>query len=107
MMFRDNQYNRCPCGMPEDGAEQGCNCCPLPCQGPTGPRGPMGPMGPQGCPGAQGPTGPQGPAGADGKSAYEYAVEAGYTGDEAALAAALANLGDIDAVLDAINGEAV
>ena len=57
MMFRDNQYNRCPCGMPEDGAEQGCNCCPLPCQGPTGPRGPMGPMGPQGCPGAQGPTG--------------------------------------------------
>lgn len=37
MMFRDNQYNRCPCGMPEDGAEQGCNCCPLPCQGPTGP----------------------------------------------------------------------
>ena len=57
--------------------------------------------------GPAGPQGPQGPAGADGKSAYEYAVEAGYTGDEAALAAALANLGDIDAVLDAINGEAV
>ena len=66
MMFRDNQYNRCPCGMPEDGAEQGCNCCPLPCLGPTGPRGPMGPMGPQGCPGAQGPTGPQGPRGVTG-----------------------------------------
>ena len=65
-MFRDNQYNRCPCGMPEDGAEQGCNCCPLPCLGPTGPRGPMGPMGPQGCPGAQGPTGPQGPRGVTG-----------------------------------------
>ena len=72
-----------------------------------GPAGPQGPQGPQGPPGEPGQTGPQGPAGADGKSAYEYAVEAGYTGDEAALAAALANLGDIDAVLDAINGEAV
>ena len=88
-------------------------------QGPAGPQGPHGPQGPQGekgepgetgpqgPPGEPGQTGPQGPAGADGKSAYEYAVEAGYTGDEAALAAALANLGDIDAVLDAINGEAV
>lgn len=88
-------------------------------QGPAGPQGTQGPQGPQGEkgePGETGPqgpqgepgqTGPQGPAGADGKSAYEYAVEAGYTGDEAALAAALANLGDIDAVLDAINGEAV
>ena len=85
-------------------------------QGPAGPQGPQGPQGekgepgetgPQGPPGEPGQTGPQGPAGADGKSAYEYAVEAGYTGDEAALAAALANLGDIDAVLDAINGEAV
>ena len=82
-------------------------------QGPAGPQGPQGEKGepgetgPQGPPGEPGQTGPQGPAGADGKSAYEYAVEAGYTGDEAALAAALANLGDIDAVLDAINGEAV
>ena len=46
MMFRDNQYNRCPCGMPEDGAEQGCNCCPAPARGRRGPAGPMGPMGP-------------------------------------------------------------
>ena len=82
-------------------------------RGDTGPRGPQGEKGepggtgPQGPQGERGEPGPQGPAGADGKSAYEYAVEAGYTGDEAALAAALANLGDIDAVLDAINGEAV
>ena len=76
-------------------------------QGPQGEKGEPGETGPQGPPGEPGQTGPQGPAGADGKSAYEYAVEAGYTGDEAALAAALANLGDIDAVLDAINGEAV
>ena len=76
-------------------------------QGPQGEKGEPGETGPQGPPGEPGQTGPQGPAGADGKSAYEYAVEAGYTGDEAALAAALANLGGIDAVLDAINGEAV
>ena len=93
----------------DNGSIQG----PAGSQGPQGPQGPQGEKGepgetgPQGPPGEPGQTGPQGPAGADGKSAYEYAVEAGYTGDEAALAAALANLGDIDAVLDAINGEAV
>lgn len=35
-------------------------------------------------------TGPQGPAGADGKSAYAYAVDGGYTGTEAEFAAKLA-----------------
>ena len=40
--------------------------------------------------GSQGETGPQGPAGADGKSAYQYAVEGGYTGTETEFAAKLA-----------------
>lgn len=66
--------------------------------GVDGAQGPAGPQGPQGAPGVQGETGPQGergpagpegPAGQDGtdgqdgapgKSAYEIAVEAGYTG---------------------------
>ena len=78
--------------------------------GPTGPQGPMGPTGPQGVQGIQGvpglngqtgaigPTGPQGPTGGTGgtgpkgdtgatgaqgtvgKSAYEIAVDNGFTG---------------------------
>ena len=77
-------------------------------QGPQGERGPagadgaIGPQGPQGAkgdPGEKGDTGPQGPqgpkgdtgsAGADGKSAYAYAVEGGYTGTEAEFTAKLA-----------------
>lgn len=54
--------------------------------GPEGPQGPVGPAGPQGPAGEQGPQGepgPQGPAGeGGGKSAYEYAVDGGYTGTE-------------------------
>lgn len=46
-----------------------------------------GPIGPIGVTGA---TGPEGPAGSDGKSAYQYAVEGGYTGTEEAFAAKLA-----------------
>ena len=46
-------------------------------QGPTGATGPEGPIGPTG---PQGPTGPTGDPGAPGKSAYELAVEKGYTG---------------------------
>jgi hypothetical protein len=38
--------------------------------------------------------GPQGSAGANGKSAYQAAVEAGYTGTEEQLSAALAALQD-------------
>ena len=45
-------------------------------QGPTGPQGIQGAQGPQGVQGVQGP------AGADGRSAFQSAVEAGYTGDE-------------------------
>ena len=40
--------------------------------------------------GPQGIQGVQGPAGADGKSAYQYAVDGGYTGTEAEFAAKLA-----------------
>lgn len=70
--------------------------------GATGPKGDTGATGPQGPQGIQGETGPQGPkgdtgaegaagpAGADGKSAYAYAVEGGYTGTEAEFAAKLA-----------------
>ena len=72
--------------------------------GPTGPTGPkgdqgergatgeVGPTGPTGVTGATGPTGPQGSAGANGKSAYQAAVDAGYTGTEEQLSAALAAL---------------
>ena len=49
--------------------------------GPQGPKGDTGPAGPDGTPGA---------AGADGKSAYQYAVEGGYTGIEAEFSAKLA-----------------
>lgn len=54
--------------------------------GAPGPQGPAGPVGPAG------PQGPQGPAG-EGKNAYQYAVEGGYTGTEAEFKAWLANGG--------------
>ena len=67
--------------------------------GPTGPAGPKGdtgetgPAGPKGDTGEAGPAGPKGdtgPTGADGKSAYQYAQEGGYTGTEEAFAEKLA-----------------
>lgn len=78
-------------------------------QGETGPQGPIGAAGPKGDTGERGPQGPKGdpftysdftqeqlaslkgdkgekgdtgPSGADGKSAYQYAVDGGYTGTE-------------------------
>ena len=60
-----------------------------------GPEGPAGPKGDKGDTGAQGPVGPagangaQGAPGADGKTAYQYAVEGGYTGTEAQFQALL------------------
>ena len=51
--------------------------------GPTGPQGPQGETGPVGPQGEVGPQGPQGVAGVDGKSAYEIAVENGFSGSEA------------------------
>lgn len=64
--------------------------------GPAGATGATGPQGEQGIQGIQGPVGPQGEqgpagvAGADGKSAYQTAVEGGYSGTETAFNAALA-----------------
>lgn len=67
-------------------------------QGPKGDTGAQGPQGEQGIQGIQGvqgaigPEGPQGPAGikgTDGKSAYQTAVEAGYSGTETAFNTAL------------------
>lgn len=64
--------------------------------GPEGPQGVQGPQGEQGIQGEAGPTGPAGPkgdtgpTGADGKSAYQYAQDGGYTGTEEEFAAKLA-----------------
>lgn len=64
-----------------DAGERG----PIGPQGPRGEPGQQGLQGPKGADGLQGPIGPQGlqgERGQDGKSAYEIAVEKGYTGDE-------------------------
>lgn len=58
-------------------------------KGDTGEQGPQGIQGPQGVEGPEGPQGPAGVAGADGKSAYQTAVEGGYSGTETAFNAAL------------------
>ena len=75
--------------------------------GAPGPQGPQGIPGKDGANGADGKQGPVGPAGADGKSPYQVAVEGGWTGTEADFNAALANVGDIGALLDTINGEVI
>lgn len=59
-------------------------------QGPKGDTGYTGPAGPQGDTGPQGPKGDKGEKGADGKSAYQFAQEGGYTGTEEKFAAKLA-----------------
>lgn len=89
-------------------------------KGDTGPQGPQGEIGPKGDTGAQGPQGVQGPkgdtgnvgpqgpkgdtgaTGADGKSAYSYAQDGGYTGTEAEFAAKLAAEG-LDKALYVVN----
>ena len=62
--------------------------------GPQGPKGDTGPAGAKGTTGATGPQGPAGKDGAAGKSAYQQAVDAGYTGTEAAFYAALVSMKD-------------
>lgn len=52
--------------------------------------GPIGPVGDTGATGPAGPAGSDGQDGVDGKSAYQYAVEGGYTGTEEEFAAKLA-----------------
>lgn len=74
-------------------------------QGPTGATGPQGPKGDTGATGPVGPQGPQGEVGADGqpgtdgKSAYQYAQEGGYTGTETEFAEKLAQKTDIPSAL--------
>ena len=60
-------------------------------QGEQGPKGDTGPQGPQG---EQGPAGADGAPGADGKSAYQSAVDGGYTGTETEFNSMLAGAGD-------------
>ena len=86
--------------------------------GATGPEGPQGPKGdaftyadfteaqllalkgPKGDKGDTGATGQAGASGADGKSAYQYAMEGGYTGTETEFAAKLAeNIPAVDSTL--------
>lgn len=75
-----------PQGIPGETGPQGL-------QGPQGEKGDTGAQGPQGETGPTGPAGPKGdtgPTGADGKSAYQYAQEGGYTGTETEFAEKLA-----------------
>ncbi len=68
-------------GVPGEQGPQG----PKGDQGVPGEQGPQGPKGDQGDPGEQGPQGPkgdQGEPGQDGKTAYQSAVDGGYTGTE-------------------------
>ena len=60
-------------------------------KGEPGPQGPRGEQGPQGPKGETGEAGAQGVPGSDGKSAYEYAQSAGYTGTEEEFAEKLAS----------------
>lgn len=55
-----------------------------------GDKGDIGPTGPRGTQGPQGIKGDKGATGADGKSAYQYAMEGGYTGTETEFAEKLA-----------------
>ena len=50
---------------------------------------------------------PSGENGKDGKSAYQYAQDSGYTGTEEEFSILLASIGDINTLLDIINGEVV
>ncbi len=45
--------------------------------------------------------------GLPGKSAYQAAVDGGFTGSEQEFNQSLASIGDINTALDAINGEVV
>ncbi len=66
---------------------------PAGAQGPQGTQGPQGAQGVAGADGADGEAGSDGIDGADGKSAYDQALEGGYTGTEAEFTAALSSVG--------------
>lgn len=61
-------------------------------QGEKGDKGDKGDTGPQGPKGDPGPAGVDGVPGADGKTAYQYAQDGGYTGSEEEFAAELAEV---------------
>lgn len=75
--------------------------------GVQGPAGPVGAAGPQGPAGADGAPGAQGAQGADGKSAYQYAVDGGYTGTEAQFQALLNDIPNKQPKLTGTPGQAV
>ncbi|MDE7261314.1 MAG: collagen-like protein, partial [Oscillospiraceae bacterium] len=62
---------------------------PVGADGLQGEPGPEGPAGKDGEPGAEGPAGQDGAPGQDGKSAYEIAVDAGFSGTETEWLASL------------------
>ena len=66
-----------------------------------GAQGPPGPEGPQGIEGPQGSTGQQGPSGL---SAFQIAVQGGFTGTESEYTDLLINVGNIQLALDEILG---
>lgn len=72
-------------------------------KGDKGDKGDTGAQGPQGPKGDTGDTGPAGPAGADGKSAYQYAQDGGYTGTETEFAEKLAEENASKAYADQLN----
>jgi hypothetical protein len=79
-------------------------------QGPIGvpgPQGQPGQPGPKGDPGAKGDPGQRGLPGADGESAYTAARRGGFTGSQQEFYENLASIGNINEVLDEINGEVV
>ena len=73
-------------------------------KGEQGLRGMQGEQGIQGIQGEKGEKGDKGDKGADGKSAYAYAVEGGYTGTEEEFAAKLAEETYSKSEIDAIMG---
>lgn len=88
-------------------------------QGPEGPQGPQGAPGVQGEPGPQGmqgeqgpvgptgPMGPEGPSGQNGKSAYEIAVEDGFTGNVQEWLESLKGAPGEDGVSPTVSAEAI
>ena len=70
--------------------------------GPVGPQGPQGEPGPEGPKGEQGPEGPQGPQGIPGKDADPLQLEGYATEDYVDNV-----VGDINTILDNLNGEVI
>lgn len=89
-----------PRGMPGEQGLQGE-------QGAQGIEGPQGIRGEKGEQGIQGVQGVQGEKGETGESAYTSACNGGFTGSIEEFYESLASIGNINMVLDEINGEVV